>query len=158
MINLPSKNDSQQMMAELPMEVQEELTNLRGFRDLMAERQGYRLGRKAKQAEMNEASKKEREVLRDHRKELKEKIPEYIENSDLDGYQNQQKQIKEAKAKVATKQEPFRKKIKPLTKAVNFIDNVAVPASLEQLGAKVQPRFTLSKFIADQIEAHKKSK
>ena len=139
---------------ELPVEVQEELSNLRGFRDLIGERWGYWFGRKMKQQEMSEATKEERKAVSEIRKGIK--IEEFIQNSDLDGYNAKMKEIKEAREVVTKKAKPFLEKISPLSKAVRFLDSVAIPDALKQLGTPVQPRFSLSEFIAKQLEQQKK--
>ena len=139
---------------ELPVEVQEELSNLRGFRDLIGERWGYWFGRKMKQQEMSEACKEERKAVSEIRKSIK--IEEFIQNSDLDGYNAKMKEIKEAREVVTKKAKPFLEKISPLSKAVRFLDSVAIPDALKQLGTPVQPRFSLSEFISQQLAQQKK--
>ena len=145
-----------QETVEIPQEVQEEITNLRGFRDLVGERWGYWLGRRLTQADMNEKTKKERKAVRDVRKEIRDNLEDYITNSNIDEYHNQTKKLKVATEKVTTKAKPFREKISPLTKAMRFLDTVAIPDALKELGSPVQPRFSLSDFVKAQLAQQKK--
>ena len=144
-----------QKTVELPKAVQEEMDNLRGFRDLMAERTGYYLGRKAKQAEMNTATKTERKTAGGIRTVIRESIPTWIAESNVSEYEKQTSLLSEASKVVSEKSKPFRVQIKPLTQAVKYIDNIAVPAVLEQLGMNLAPTFTLSDFIKAKLEEQK---
>jgi len=146
-----------QATVQIPQEVQVELTNLRGFRDLVGERMGYMLGRRVKQAEMNEATEKERKKVREINKDIKDNIEKFIEKSDIKTYKARLEDLKEARKVVTTKTKPFREKISPLSKAVKYMDNIAIPDALKELGTPVQPRFTLSAFIKQQLEAQKKN-
>lgn len=136
----------------VPKEVEQELTLLRGFRDLVGERWGYWLGRRVTQQEMNEKTKDERAKVREIRKEINEHIEEYITNSDIETYKAKVSELAEAKKVVAKVSKPFREKISPLVKAVRYLDNVAIPDALKELGTPVQPRFSLSKWINDAIK------
>ena len=140
----------------MPQEVQEELTNLRGFRDLVGERMGYWLGRRMKQAEMNDATKEERKAVREIRKEIRDNLEDYITTSNIEEYHKQTKSLTVATAKVTKKAKPFREKISPLTRAVKFLDTVAIPDALKELGTPVQPRFSLSDFVKAQLAQQKK--
>jgi len=147
---------SKQQIVQIPEAIQEELTNLRGFRDLLAERTGYMLGRKVKQGEMNTATKKERKKATDIRKVIKEGIPEWIKDANVKEYEKQTKALTDASEIVSKKSKPFRTEISPLTKAVKFMDNVAIPESLKLLGVTIQPRFSLSDFMQAELEKQKK--
>lgn len=137
---------------ELPQEVEEELTNLRGFRDLVGERWGYWLGRRVKQGELSEATKEERKAVREIRKGITDNLEETIRNSDIEGYLKQVKALKEAREVVSKKSKPFREKINPLSKAVRYMDNVAIPDALKELGTPIQPRFSLSDYVAQAMQ------
>lgn len=138
----------------IPAEVEVELTNLRGFRDLVGERFGYWLGRRLKQTEMNDATKEERKAVSEVRKSIN--IEEFIQNSDLDGYKTKLQELDAARKVVSDKAKPFREKISPLTSAVGFLDKVAIPDALKELGTPVQPRFSLSEFVKTQLAQQKK--
>ncbi len=140
---------------QIPKAIEEELGNLRGFRDLMAERTGYYLGRTAKMAEMNKATKTERKTASGIRTVIREGIPQWIADSNVTEYEKQTGLLAEASKVVSEKSKPFRVQIKPLTQAVKYIDNIAVPAVLEQLGVKLQETFTLSDFIKAKLEEQK---
>ena len=145
-----------QQTVQIPAEVQEELTNLKGFRDLLAERTGYMLGRKAKQAEMNLATKKERKTATDIRKTIRESIPQWIADTNVTEYEKQTKALEDASEIVSKKSKPFRTEISPLTKAVKYIDTIAVPESLKLLGIKPKATFSLSDFMQAELEKQKK--
>lgn len=140
----------------VPVEVEEELTNLRGFRDLVGERWGYWLGRKLTQHEMNEKTAEPRKKAREIRKGITDNLEKFITESDIDGYHEKMGELKEAKKVVKEAQEPFRKKINPLGRAVRFLDTVAIPDALKELGTPVQPRFSLSDFVKQALESAKK--
>ncbi len=146
---------SAQETVQIPEEVQERLTNLEGFKDLLANRTGYMLGRKAQQKKMNTASKKEREVANAVRKIIKEGIPQWIADTNVTEYEKQIKALADASAEVSKKTKPHRDKIAPLSRAIKYIDTIAVPASLKLLGVKLQPRFSLSKFMEAELEKQK---
>ena len=145
-----------QATVQIPAEVQEELTNLRGFRDLLAERTGYMLGRKVKQGEMNDKTKKERKTANDIRKNIRESIPQWIADSNVDEYEKQTSALADASEIVSKKSKPFRTQIAPLTKAVKYMDNVAIPESLKLLGVTIQPTFSLSDFMKAELEKQNK--
>lgn len=135
---------------------QEEVTLLRGFSDLVGERFGYWVGRRVKQAEMNEATKTEREAVRDLRKAVTgDNLVQIITDADIDGFTAKLKEIEEAQKVVRTKSEPFRTVMKPLAKAIKYMDTVCIPDSLTQLGKPVQERFSLSQWVTDALEAEK---
>ena len=146
-----------QQTVQIPVEVQEELTNLRGFRDLLAERTGYMLGRKVKQGEMNEATKTERKKTSAISKTIRDSIPEWIKDANVEEYEKQKKAYADASEMVTKKSKPFRTQIAPLTKAVKFMDNVAIPESLKLLGVTIQPTFSLSDFMQAELEKQKKN-
>lgn len=138
---------------EVPEEVQQELTMLRGFRDLVGERWGYFLGRQLTQADMNEKTKAERKAVNEIRKNITgENLEKLITDSDIETYQNHLKELKNAREVVAKKSKPFRAKISPLRKAQKYLDMVAIPDALKELGSPVQPRFSLSKWITDAMK------
>ena len=141
-----------------PTEVAQHLTLLRGFRDLMAERMGYVLGRRLTQQDMSEKTEAERKKVSEIRKEITEKLETYIKDADLQTYQARQKALKDAREVLKKASEPFRTKITPLAKAQRYLDNVAIPDALKELGTPVQPRFSLSKWIETAIESSKKKK
>jgi len=136
---------------------EQEMKLLRGFRDLVAERTGYFLGRRLKQTELTEATKTEREAVRDIREEITgDNLVTIINESNIAGYNDALTRLKAAREVVTKKAKPFREKITPLAKAQKYMDNVAIPDALKELGAPVAPRFSLSKWVKNAIETEKK--
>lgn len=148
-----SKGETAQVV--VPKEVEQELTLLRGFRDLVGERWGYFLGRRMTQVDMNEKTKEERKGVREIRKEITDNLEEYIKNADIDTYLSKQKSLKDAREVVSKKAKPFREKINPLRKAQRYLDTVAIPDAMKELGTPIQPRFSLSKWVTDAMSAEK---
>jgi len=135
----------------------EEVTMLRGFRDLVGERWGYFVGSRMTRIQMNEKTAKERKAVRELRKEVTgDNLVQIITDGNIEGYQTKLKDIKEAREVVAKLSKPFRTKIAPLNKARKYLDNIAIPDSLKELGTPVQERFSLSQWITDALEAEKK--
>lgn len=146
--------DKQQLEApQEEVEVSESLVLLEGFRDLVGERYGYFLGRKIKAKQMNEKTADERKAVSDIRKTISESIPDWIENANVKEYNAQKKALKDADAKRKKAQAPFRKEIDPLAKAVKYMDSTAIPDALKELGAEPTPRFSLSDYVKEAIEA-----
>lgn len=144
---------------QVPKEVEQELTMLRGFRDLVGERWSYFLGRKLTQQDMNEKTKTERKALTEARKAITgENLEVLITNGDIAGFKTALKNIKDKREIVSKKSKPFREKMSPLRKAQTYLDSVAIPDALKELGTPVQPRFTLAKWVVDALESEKASK
>ncbi len=141
---------------QIPKEIQQELSLLRGFRDLAGERWGYFLGRRMTQAELSDATKAERKKVTEIRKEISDNLEDYITNSDLTTYTKKTKSLKDAREVVSKKAKPFREKISPLSKAQKYLDNIAIPDALNELGTPVQPRFSLSTWVKDAMQTEKK--
>jgi len=135
------------------------LDMLEAFAELVSERYGYYTARRLTQQEMNGAVKEEAKALRETRKTLNKSVASYIDEPD-DGLRTAiheaQKTIEEQRKVVKEKKAPFMKKISPLAKAQRYCDNVAIPDSLKELGHPMQPRFSLSKWVSDALEATKK--
>ena len=140
---------------EIPAEVQEELTNLRGVRDLVGERWGYFMGRRLKQAEMNEATKMERKAANEIAKAIRENLEKFITDGDLGGYKAKVAELDKARKVVAEKSKPFREEIKPLAKAQKYLDTVAIPDAFKEIGHPITPRFSLSNWIKKTLEEQK---
>ena len=138
--------------------VEQELTLLRGFRDLVGERWGYFLGRRLTQTDMNEKTEAERKAVSEVRKTIRENIPTWIKNADVKTYTAKQEALKTVVETLSTAAKPFREKISPLAKAQRYLDNVAIPDALKELGTPVQPRFALSKWIDDTLKQQKQKK
>lgn len=129
---------------------------LRGFRDLVGERWGYFLGRRLTQQEMNQKTEAERKAVAEIRKEIRDNLENYIKNADVKTYMTKKTEAKTASETLSKSAKPFREKISPLAKAQRYLDSVAIPDALKELGTPVQPRFGLSKWINDAIASAKK--
>jgi len=140
---------------EAEVSVDQELALLRGFRDLVAEGLGYYLGAKAVGAEASEKTKDLRKKANSIRKEINSHLEEWIKNADIDSYTAKTTEYAEARAKLREAMKPFNKKKNPLNKAWRYCVNVAFPDALKELGAPVQPRFSLSKWIESAISKKK---
>jgi len=140
---------------EAEVSVDQELALLRGFRDLVAEGLGYYLGAKAVGAEASEKTKDLRKKANGIRKEINSHLEEWIKNADIESYTAKTTEYAEARAKLREAMKPFNKKKNPLNKAWRYCVNVAFPDALKELGAPVQPRFSLSKWIESAISKKK---
>lgn len=136
-------------------ELAQELNNRRGFCDILAERSAYYLGRAGLTLKMNKANKKERNTASDIKKVIRESIPQWIADANVTEYEKQIQASKDASKVVSDLNKPFRKQIKPLSQAIKFIDNTAVPALLAELGYNVEPAITLSDLITKKLEEQK---
>ena len=148
-----------QKTAQIPKEISKELTLLRGFRDLLAERTGYMFGAKALSTTMSEKTEKERKVVTDKGKSVKEAFTTLIEQPTKQHSENflqVQKELVDAQKVNKKAGEPHMAKITPLRRAVRYIDVVAVPDALKQLGSPVLPRFSLSDWVSKAIVKKKK--
>lgn len=150
-----------QKSVQIPKEIEKELTNLRetntllsGFKDLVAERTGYMFGAKVLGKTMSEKTEAERKAVRTASKTLKDAVNQLIEEPTKPNSQEVQKSAKElekARDKNKEARKPHMEKISPLRKAVRYIDTVAVPDSLKELGSPATPRFSLSDWAKKAI-------
>jgi len=132
---------------------------LRGFRDLVGERWGYFLGRRLTQTEMTEKTEAERKAVAEIRKAITgDNLKTIIAKADVKTYETKLSEIKSARETLNKVAKPYREKISPLAKAQRYLDNVAIPDALKELGTPVQPRFSLSKWIGDAIASASKKK
>jgi len=132
---------------------------LRGFRDLVGERWGYFMGRRLTQQEMTEKTEAERKAVAEIRKEITgDNLKAIISKADIKTYEATLSKVKSARETLSKAAKPFRDKISPLAKAQRYLDNVAIPDALKELGTPVQPRFGLSKWINDALASQKKKK
>jgi regulator of sigma D len=140
----------------IPTEVEQELTLLRGFRDLVAERTGYALGVSALNAEMKDATVEQRKASNEARKYLRQNLETFIQNGDFEGYKKALEEAHKTGEALKEARKPHMAKISPLRKGIKYIDNVAVPDSLKELGVTVQPAFSLSDWIKKAVETKKR--
>jgi len=124
------------------------------FVELVNERWGYYVGRRVTQQDMTSATKDQAKTVRDLAKSVNTAIEEYIANASDDlrtQILNGRKAVADAKKTLKTARAPFQKKMTPLAKAVRYMDNVAIPDSLKELGHPIQPRFSLSDWVQTAI-------
>jgi len=144
-------------VSEEQVSMEQELALLRGFRDLVAEGLGYYLGAKAITAEAKEDEKvaEARKSVSTIRKEITKSIPSWIENADIKSYQEKTAELQSARDHLKEVMKPYNERKRPLNKAWRYCVNVAFPDALKELGAPVQPRFSLSKWIESAIAKKK---
>jgi len=149
------------VQAEVPaIPVEQELTLLRGFRDLVGQRWGVFVGRRLKQQELTEKTEAERKAVNDVRKEITKNIPDWIAKGDKASYDAKMADLKTAseahsEAKKATGIPPV---IKSLAQGQRYLDNEAIPNALSELGTPVQPAFSLAEWLKNRLEEQKKAK
>ena len=144
-----------------PIEVvaEDRLALLEGFVSLINERWGYYTARKLTQQDMSEKTKEQSKRVRELSKAVSKGIEEFLETPEQeikDAIVQSRKDIVEAKKKVKEAREPFQKKITPLAKAMRYLDSVAIPDSLKELGKPIQPLFSLSDWVTTAIASKKK--
>lgn len=143
----------QEQQTEQPVvENENELGMLRGFRDLVAERTGYMFGAKMLAKTMRDKTEAERTAVNNVSKVIRKDLKTWIAESNVEEYEKQQKLLTDAREANKTAREPHMKKISPLRKAVRYIDTVAVPDALKELGTPATARTTLSKVIETALE------
>jgi len=143
-----------QRTVQIPKEIEKEITLLRGFKDLVAERTGYMFGAKVLGKTMSEKTEAERKAVRTASKGLKDAVNQLIEEPTKPNSQAVQKSAKELEKARETNKEarkPHMQKISPLRKATRYIDTVAIPDSLKELGTPATPRFSLSDWAKKAI-------
>jgi len=114
---------SETQTVAIPEEVTEELTLLRGFRDLVSEGLGYYLGAKAVTAEAREDESvvQARKQANSIRKEIVKSIPTWIENSDIEAYNEKTAELESARNHLKEVMKPYRERRKPLDKAWRYM-------------------------------------
>lgn len=106
---------------------------------------------------MSNKTEAERKAVAEVRKAITgDNLKAIITKADIKTYETTLSKIKTAREALNTVSKPFREKISPLAKAQKYLDNVAIPDALKELGTPVQPRFSLSKWIGDALASQKK--
>lgn len=139
-------------VAQIPKEVAE-------FINVVAERYGYYFGKRSLQSELMKATREERATVRALGKKIADKINEYMEKGTDVRQEVRSLQGELAKARVVLKQKssPFYEKMRPLGKALSYLDKVVIPQRIEAItGEKVMPRFQVDKAILNAITKPKK--
>jgi len=108
---------------------------------------------------MTQKTEAERKAVAEIRKEITgDNLKKIIANGDVKIYESKLSAIKTARETLNKVAKPFREKISPLAKAQRYLDNVAIPDALKELGTPIQPRFSLSKWMGDALASQKKKK
>ena len=109
--------------------------------------------------EGTEKTEAERKAIAEIRKAITgDNLKTIIAKADVKTYESKLSEMKSARETLSNASKPFREKISPLAKAQRYLDNVAIPDALKELGTPVQPRFSLSKWIGDAIASASKKK
>ena len=142
------------------MPVEQELTLLRGFRDLAGQRWGIFVGRRLKQQDLSEKTEAERKAVTEVRKDISKSLPTWVEKGDKASYDAKMATLKAAseafsEAKKAT---GIPEVIKSLAQGQRYLDNEAIPNALAELGTPVQPAFSLAEWLQNRLEEQKKAK
>jgi len=141
---------------QVPEEVQQQLSLLEGFRDLVHEGIGYQLGAKAVQAEASEKTKDQRTTSNAARKNISDHLEEWITDANIAGYKSAVEDLTAKRKALSEAMKPFNGRKAPLTKAWKYMVNVAIPDSLRELGSPVAPSFSLSDWIKEATAKKKK--
>lgn len=106
---------------------------------------------------MSNKTEAERKAVAEVRKAITgDNLKTIISKADVKTYESTLAKIKTAREALNTASKPFRDKISPLQKAQKYLDNVAIPDALKELGTPVQPRFALSQWINNTLAQQKK--
>jgi regulator of sigma D len=114
------------------------------------------LGVSALNAEMKDATVEQRKASNEARKYLRQNLETFIQNGDFEGYKKALEEAHKTGEALKEARKPHMAKISPLRKGIKYIDNVAVPDSLKELGVTVQPAFSLSDWIKKAVETKKR--
>jgi DNA repair exonuclease SbcCD ATPase subunit len=161
-----SKPSTQVLTTQAKQLTSEQVTDLLGFRDLIAERYGYLMGRRLKQQEMNEKLRDQAKAIRERRKAIASGYEEYFDTdpakadvlkklkASIGQAETDMKKPLEALKKA---REPFQEVIKPLAQAIRYMDSVVIPDSLTSMGKPVAPITVVSPDILRAIAESKKA-
>lgn len=143
-------------MATSQVQIPKEVTD---FIKVVAERWGYYFGKRAVQSELMKATTVERATVRALGQKISAKISEYMEKgTDVrKEVRSLQGELAKARAVLKEKSSPFYEKIRPLNKALTYLDKQVIPQTIEQVtGEKVVPRFQVSNYIVKALTKPKK--
>jgi len=130
-----------------------------GLINLVAERWGYYFGKRVVQSELMRATAVERARVRSIGKQISALISKYLsEGEDVRSeVAKLQGELAEARQVLKQKSAPFYEKMRPLTKALSYLDKTVIPKALEEVtGEKVTPRFQVSDYILKAISKPRK--
>jgi hypothetical protein len=140
-----------------------ELEMLKGFKNMVAERYCYVLAKKAQSSDLNEKTEKERKASATAGKTVSKALETFLEDStdvNRDAYKAAIKDLGKARKELSTARTAtgLPDKIKELSSGIAYMDKIAIPDSLKELGTPIAPRFTLSEYVKSSVDAMKKKK
>jgi hypothetical protein len=100
----------------------------------------------------------DRATVRAIGQKISAKISEYMENgTDVrQEVHSLQGELAKARATLNQKSAPFYEKIRPLNKALSYLDKQVIPQAIEKAtGEKVIPRYQLSDYIVKALQPKK---
>jgi hypothetical protein len=143
-------------LAQATVQIPEEVA---GLINVVAERWGYYFGKRAIQSELMKATQVERATVRSVGMKISAKINEYMENgtdvrTEVKALQGE---LAKARATLKEKSTPFYEKIRPLNKALSFLDKKVIPEAIEKAtGEKILPRYQVSDYIVKALTPKQK--
>jgi len=132
--------------------------NVANLINVVAERYGYYFATRKIQSELFRETKEERKKVQNLRKTIQNLVNEMV----YDGKDHRktikelQKQLFEAKKQLKSKSAPFYEKKRPLIKAISLLDKEIIPQKLQEVGKKIEPRYTLSDWIKKELVKRQK--
>jgi len=132
----------------LPKEVEDLIS-------VVSERWGYYFGKRAIMGELMSATKKEIAAIKALNKKISEKINEYAKDgkdvrSEIKALQAELEKAREA---FKQKSEQYYAKLKPLNKALSYLDKIVIPSAIEAVTKeKIMPRYQVSEDLMKVIE------
>lgn len=142
-------------LAQTTVQIPEEIA---GLINVVAERWGYYFGKRAIQSELMKATQVERATVKSIGAKIGAKIEEYMNNgTDVRAeVKALQGELAKARASLKEKSEPFYEKLRPLNKALSFLDKKVIPDAIEKAtGEKVLPRYQVSDYIVKALTPKK---
>jgi len=122
--------------------------------NLTVERWGYYFGKRATASELMKSTIVERAKVREVGQKISGLFGQYLsEGKDVRAdVGSLQGELAKARADLSAKSKPFYEKMRPLNKALSFLDKTAIPEAIElATGSKVTPRFQLSEYVLKAI-------
>ncbi|MEM2613240.1 MAG: hypothetical protein QXO15_03315 [Nitrososphaerota archaeon] len=124
--------------------------------NLVAERYGYYFGKRLIQSELMRETKEERKTIKEIGKKISEKMSEYLEKGvdvreDICSLQGE---LARVRAELAQKSAPYYEKLRPLNKALSYLDKEVIPKAIERVtGKKVTPVTQVSDYLLKAIKS-----
>jgi len=127
--------------------------------DTVAERWGYYLAKRSIQSELMRKTKVERAKVRSLGSDIADRINDWVNNGTDTRKEIRalQGELAQAKQVLKVKSAPFYDRMRPLTKAISYLDKDIIPNQIEQAtGEKLTPRFKVSTEIVRALAKPKK--